>query len=114
MSVADAERTIQAAQVALENGRKQEAFECLKAAIAADTDHPAALAAMGMFLSVHGDPGQASQVLSRALAKAVDPGMRGKVAAALATILQEPLAARAVAAVIITRPAVLLIKRRLG
>lgn len=84
MSVADAERTIQAAQVALENGRKQEAFECLKAAIAADPDHPAALAAMGMFLSVHGDPGQASQVLSRALAKAVDPGMRGKVAAALA------------------------------
>lgn len=84
MNAVDAESTLQAAHDALENGRNREGFEFLKAVLAVDPDHTAALATMGLFLSAYGDPGQATQVLSRALAKAVDPRSRGRVAAALA------------------------------
>ncbi|WP_395944014.1 methyltransferase domain-containing protein [Brevundimonas sp.] len=77
------------AEAQLAAGDLRGGFAGLKAVLAADPDHPAALATMGLFLSAYGDPGQASQVLSRALARAVDPRTRGRVAAALAERLAD-------------------------
>lgn len=80
----DSDALVEAAEQRLASGDLQGGFAGLKAVLAVAPDHPAALATMGLFLSAYGDPGQATEMLSRALAKAVDPRSRGRVAAALA------------------------------
>jgi SAM-dependent methyltransferase len=75
------------AEARLAAGDLHAGFERLKAVLAEDRDHPGALAAMGLFLAAHGDPGQATEVLSRALGGAETPQARARVAPALARLL---------------------------
>lgn len=80
-------RRVEEAEARLAAGDLHGGFESLKAVLAQDRDHPGALAAMGLFLASHGDPGQATQVLSRALGRAETPAARARVAPALARLL---------------------------
>ena len=50
-------RRVQDAEARLAAGDLHGGFESLKAVLAQDRDHPGALAAMGLFLAAHGDPG---------------------------------------------------------
>lgn len=80
-------RRVEEAEARLAAGDLHGGFDTLKVVLAEDPDHSGALAAMGLFLAAHGDPGQATQVLSRALSRARTPQERARVAPPLARSL---------------------------